>query len=306
MQTNTKKKEVVLITGANGHLAKSLSEHLNQAYKIRYLTTKKKTSKKKNYFYWDVLNKNIDQNALINCTHIIHLAGSSILSRWSKKNKKTMYDSRVKSANLIFDTCRKINSKPKTFISASAIGIYDQSLEGTINEGALKGSDWLGKMACDWENAADKFKEIGCRVIKMRISLIFSDKAGYLKYNLLSMKFGLGIIIGKKTKKISWMHVQDISRFIKKSILDNSFKGAYNLGSKENITQEMFFSKIKQKLFPYSIIINIPSSFANIILGKRSQIINCDLDIDSKKLIKSGFKYEVSSIEQLISKLKSN
>ena len=298
-------KDIVLISGANGHLAKSLSEHLKQVYEIRYLTTKKKTSKKKNYFYWNIQNKTIDQNALIDCTHIIHLAGASILNRWSKKNKKNMYESRVKSANLIFNTCKKINSKPKTFISASAIGIYDQSLEGSIKEGALKASDWLGKMACDWEDAANKFKELGCRVIKMRISLIFSDKAGYLKYNLLSMKFGLGIMIGGKNRKISWMHVQDISRFIQKSIIDNSFNGAYNLGSKENITQEIFFSKIKKQLFPYSIIISIPRFFTNIILGKRSQIINCDLDINSNKLMTTGFKYEISSIDQLITKLKS-
>ena len=52
----------------------------------------------------------------------------------------------------------------------------------------------------------------------MRISLIFSEKAGFLRYNILSMKFGLGAIIGDKNKIVNWIHVKDLARFIKESL----------------------------------------------------------------------------------------
>ena len=52
------KKEIVLITGANGHLAKVVSEYLCKDYIVRHLTTNHKSSLNESFFYWDVNKKN--------------------------------------------------------------------------------------------------------------------------------------------------------------------------------------------------------------------------------------------------------
>ena len=170
-------KEIVLITGANGHLAKILSKYLAKDYKVRFLTTKK--TNKKSHFYWNVKKEYLDQNALENCKHIIHLAGFSILKKWTHTNKSIIYDSRVKSTDILLRECKLMNIKPKTFICASAIGIYNQDIKEKIYEDSQKGNDWIAKMAIDWEDAANQFKEIGSRVIQLRISLIFSEFNGF-------------------------------------------------------------------------------------------------------------------------------
>ena len=43
-------KDIVLITGANGHLAKVVTKNLRKNYEVRNLTTNKKMSNKKTYF----------------------------------------------------------------------------------------------------------------------------------------------------------------------------------------------------------------------------------------------------------------
>ena len=293
-------KEIVLITGANGHLAKVVSQHLSTDYNVRHLTTKKILNPNNSYFHWNINKRYIDPKSLKNCNHIIHLAGAPILKRWSRKNKKTIYDSRIESTKLIFDTCQKMNINPKTFISASAIGIYDQLLENYVHEDSPKGKDWLAKMACDWEDASIKFKEIGSRVVQMRISLIFSEKAGFLKYNLLSMKFGVGAIIGNKNRKVNWIHVKDISRFIKESIQNNEYSGPYNLACEDKKPQEQFIKEIKKHLFPYAIIIKIPIFLMRFFLGERSQIIETDIALDTNKLNKQGFKCKINTLEKLL------
>ena len=294
-------KEIVLITGANGHLAKFVSEYLKKDYEIRFLTTNKKL--KKNHYYWDINSKYLDINSLKNCKHIIHLAGYSILKKWTKKNKSIMYNSRIKSTNLLFEKCQEISLKPKTFICASAMGIYKQNNQEITYENSEKGSDWVSKMACDWEKSSNKFKEINSRVIQLRISLIFSKAAGFLKYNLMSMKYGLGLIIGDPNKNINWIDVNDVSRFIKKCLTNHHYIGPYNLSCDENISQKKMIYLIKKKLYPYCIILKIPNFLIAPILGGRKKIINFDLKLSNEKLKKDGFKCSTNSFATLLDKL---
>ena len=159
-------------------------------------------------------------------------------------------------------------------------------------------------MASDWEDAANQFKAIGSRIVQMRISLIFSEKAGFLKYNLLSFKFGIGAIIGDVNRKVNWMHVNDITRFIKECITNKNYNGPYNLACEDNKSQEEFIKATRKHLFQYAIIIKIPMSLVNLFLGKRSQIINTNLLLETKKLKDDGFKCETNNIEKILENLK--
>ncbi len=299
-------KDIVLITGANGHLAKVVTKNLRKDYEVRNLTTNKKMSNKKLFFHWDVKKGYLDCKALENCKHIIHLAGFSIIKRWTKKNKQIMYDSRIESTRLIYKECKKNNVHPKTFISASAMGIYDQSLEGMVHEKSQKGKDWLASMACDWENASNKFKKLDSRVIQMRISLIFSKNSGFLKYNLLAMKFGIGAIIGNPNSKINWIHVKDVSRFIQECIEKNKYNGAYNLACDDKISQKKFLETIRDYIFPYALIIKIPMFFIKLILGERSKIINNNLCLETTKMKNYGFRCKINSLEKTLTNPKIN
>ena len=83
--------ENILITGANGHLASIIKKQLSSKYNILFLSTNKKSTNNDNIFYWNIKKNIIDDNVLNNVHHIIHLAGTSILKPWTKKNKEEMY-----------------------------------------------------------------------------------------------------------------------------------------------------------------------------------------------------------------------
>ena len=82
-----------MITGATGHLAQYLYSFLSKDFSIRFLTTNKSIIDSKRYFYWNINDKFIDPKCIKNCKYVIHLAGYSILNRWTNKNKKIMYES---------------------------------------------------------------------------------------------------------------------------------------------------------------------------------------------------------------------
>ncbi|MBL7878408.1 MAG: NAD-dependent epimerase/dehydratase family protein, partial [Chryseobacterium gambrini] len=95
-------KETVLITGANGLVAKELSKKLEKEYTVRFLTRKKQNS---NEFEWDIRKGIIDETAFDNVSHIIHLAGANISEkRWTDERKKELISSRVDSAGLLLKT----------------------------------------------------------------------------------------------------------------------------------------------------------------------------------------------------------
>jgi len=298
-------KDRIIITGYSGSLAKRTTELLKDNYEIIGLTSNKKRVNNKNIYYWNTSTYEIDERALKNCKHIIHLSGYPILKRWTKRNKRLMHESRVSASNLLFNKCKELNISPTTFISASAIGIYGLNARGIKSEKDKIGTDWIARMAAEWEESAMEFKKIGSRVVQMRISLLMNQETAFLKYNLLSMKLGIGVVIGSKKKNISWIHVDDAANFIKEAIAHENYKGAYNLATTKPISQEMFIKKIKERLFPYALIIKIPSFIIKLFLGKRTQIINTDVSINVDKLKKEGFIWKFYNFNEVLEKVRN-
>jgi uncharacterized protein len=150
-------KERIIITGYSGSLAQITKELLKDDYEIIGLTSNKEKVNNKDIYFWNTSTNEIDEKALENCKHIIHLAGYPILKRWTKKNKRLMHQSRIGATNILFNTCKNLNISPKTFISASAIGIYGLNARGVKSENDKIGNDWIARMVSDWEESAQKF-----------------------------------------------------------------------------------------------------------------------------------------------------
>ena len=287
-------KETVLISGKNGLLANRFWELQKSNYNIRFLSTDKKKCDNISVFYWNIKKEFIDVNALKDCDHIVHLAGYPIINRWTKENKKKMYESRIDSTKLIYKYCKKLMIEPKTFVSASAIGIYGLESEGEKDEKDITNTDWISKMAIDWEKSADIFKKINAKVVKMRISLIISKKSLFLKSYLLSMRFGIATLLGSKSRHISWIHIDDAVNFIDQAINNKKYNGAYNIATSKSLTQGKLIQIIKEEKYPFCITFQIPARILAFILGKRSKIFMPNL-ID--------FKYKYDSFREVIRSL---
>lgn len=293
-------KETVLISGKNGLLANRFWELQKSKYNIKFLSTDKKKCDNISVFYWNIKNEFIDGKALKDCDHIVHLAGYPIINRWTKENKNKMYESRINSTKLIYKYCKKLMIEPKTFISASAIGIYGLESKGEKDEKDTTNTDWISKMAIDWEKSADIFKKINAKVVKMRISLIISKKSLFLKSYLLSMRFGIATLLGSKSRHISWIHIDDAVNFIDQAINNKKYNGAYNLATSKSLTQGKLVQIIKEEKYPYCITFQIPTQILAFILGKRSKIFTPNIVAKADKLKKIGFKYKYDSFREVI------
>ena len=296
------KGDRVLITGAGGALAKKVKKLLvDEGYTIVMLTSNKKRCDKST-FYWDIESGKIDIEALQSCKHIIHLSGFSIVKPWTRSNQKKMFNSRVKAAKLLLKTCIQQKIKLKTFISASAIGYYDIKDDKARVEQDLPAKNWLSRLAKSWEEAAYDFQKINARVVCMRISLLLDLKSGFLKPLVLSAKLGIGIIFGRRTNIIEWIHIKDAAKFVSFVLKNKNLNGSFNLASSNRATQLELIRLIKTHYARYAIMITIPSFVLTVVFGRRSQILEGSAKVSVNKLKKSGFKWDYPILNHELNK----
>ena len=211
-----------------------------------------------------------------------------------------MYSSRIDAANLLFENCKKYNINLKTFISASAMGYYGLGAEKEVDENAPPGTDWLANLVVEWESAANRFKEIGARSVNLRISLMMDKNSGFLKVTMLPLKFGVTSIFLPSDLNYSWIHIDDLSRFILYSLENKKISGPYNMASPIKQTQFEVIKEIRSCIFKYAFIFPIPIFVMKIVLGNRSQLIKGGLYLKVDKLLNSGFKLNYTSISSFL------
>ena len=296
-------KEKVLITGAGGLLAKNLGKVLiHSGYNICYLSSNKKNLCS-NIYYWNFKENYIDKKALQNVDHVIHLAGYSISSQWTKKTKKLMKDSRIKTSQLIYNKFVNLKTYPKTFISASAMGYYGFNQNGIKNEKEKPGTDWMAQLCVEWEDAADQFTKLGSNVIKLRLPLILEKNAEILQKSLMSFYFGFGVVFSNGQQKFPWIHIKDVVRFIAFALKHQKIKGVYNLASRDNISHYQFINTIKKVKYKYSILIYMPQVLIKFLFFKKHVLLLNNISLDTKKLQNEKFELNYPTIEKAIKNL---
>ena len=297
-------KEVVLITGASGMVARELSKNIETEYTVRFLTRKKRKS---NEYEWDINNGTIDESAFENIDHIIHLAGTNISEkRWTEERKKEIISSRVDSAKLILDTLKKKNIKLKSFISASAIGIYGaQTSQKIYSEEDEKANDFLGKVVILWEQAADEFMRENAaeRVVKIRTSIVLSEKEGALKKMAVPINFWIGSPLGSGQQYMPWIHLKDMSGIYEFALKNPHIKGAYNSASPQQTTNENFTRKIAEVLHKPLFMPNVPAFILKLIFGELSVALLEGSRVNSQKIQDEGFQFRFPDLKNALEDL---
>ncbi|WP_210150340.1 TIGR01777 family oxidoreductase [Chryseobacterium scophthalmum] len=297
-------KEIVLITGASGAIARVLSKKLENQYSIRFLTRKKEAE---NEFEWDLENQIIDENAFENVSHIIHLAGANISEkRWTEDRKKELISSRVDSAKLILNTLKKKNIKLKSFISASGINFYGtKTTDKIFTENDPPGNDFLSEVVVVWEKAADEFKEqnISERVVKIRTAVVLSKNEGALAKMMTPIQFGIGSPLGSGKQYMPWIHIDDICSIYEFALKNHEVEGSYNASAPQHTTNKNLTKLIAKVLGKPLLMPNVPSFILKLIFGELADALLEGSRASSEKIEKAGFEFQFPDLKMALEDL---
>lgn len=292
----------ILISGATGLVGKKLARKLyERGYQVEILVRSKSENSDFKSYFWDYENQILEEGALDNTYIFIHLAGAPISKRWTASYKKEVYNSRINSAQFIFEQMQKQNIHPEAVISSSAVGIYGQITSQQIfSENDLPAQDFLGNVCADWELKAHQFEKLGSRVVCIRISTVLSEKGGALEVLKKPIELNFGSVLGSGDQYFPWIHVDDLVNIYFKAVEDVSMNGAYNASAPDFVNNRELTKKIASHLGKKIWLPNIPKFIIKAALGEMSVLALEGSRVSSRKIENSGFKFVYNNLDKAL------
>ena len=194
---------------------------------------------------------------------VIHLAGETIMGRFTEEKKRKIRDSRVeptrKLARLAAD------SGVDVFVGASAVGYYGTdagSVPRTETDGP--GEGFLAEVCNAWEEAA---RVEGLRSVHIRTGLALSSAGGLLPVLKASVNAGLSARFGRGDFWMSWVALDDLTDFYVRALIDDTVSGPVNATAPEPVTNAEMSSTLAH-LLRRPDVFSIPTFGPKLLLGE--------------------------------------
>lgn len=295
----------VLVTGASGLVGTALLESLNKAgYQLSVLSRSKKSNSLYPTFTWDYANDQLEEGALDGIDTIVHLAGAGVADeKWSQDRKEVILESRTQTSRLLYDRLKEGNHQVKTFVAASAIGIYGNDKGNQrLTESSPVGHDFLAHVTDAWELSTRRIEELGIRVVHLRIGVVLSHKGGAL-VKLLEPPVAAGL--GKGDQYMSWIHINDVVGITRQAIDDPEMKGPYNVVAPSPVGNKDL-TRAAAKAFGKTFVpFNVPSKIIKVMLGEMASIVLTGSRVSAEKVMKAGYQFEFPKLEAALQDLAS-
>ena len=291
----------VLITGATGLIGKKIVSYCHTYdIAVHYLSTSKEKLKyQPNYkgFYWNPKLNIIDTACFEGVNAIINLAGATIAKRWTAAYRIEILDSRTKSLQLLKEALSTTNHKVKHIISASAIGVYPDSLTNYYDESNSEISkSFLGDVVKAWEDAVDSFETLDIKVSKIRIGLVLAENEGALPQIAKPVRYGIGAAFGDGKQWQSWINVSDLARIFV-YVLQNELEGIFNGVAPNPVTNTELTKSVARTIKRPLWLPNIPRFFMQLVLGDMHILLFESQRVSSKTIEDAGFDFDYHHLQ---------
>lgn len=213
--------------------------------------------------------KQLTSNDHFEC--VINLAGFGIADkRWTESVKQTIRDSRIETTAALIDYFKRAETKPDTFISGSAIGVYGLRDDQPLDETAGGDDSFSSQLCQEWESEAQQAEALGIRTSYLRTGVVLGKNGGALSKMLPPFKFGLGGPMGSGQQWMSWIHRDDIVGIILHVMDNKSIQGAVNGTAPTPVTNKAF-SQALGKVLNRPAFLPLPSFVVKLLMGKMGE-----------------------------------
>ncbi|PKG41984.1 TIGR01777 family oxidoreductase [Psychroflexus sp. MES1-P1E] len=299
----------VLITGATGLVGQALVKLFHEkGIGVNYLTTSKSKIKTlPNYqgFYWDPSKSELDVESLKDVATIINLAGASVAKKWTSSYKKEILNSRLDTLMTLKKALSTEDHQVEQLISASAIGLYKDSLTKFHEEDQFSpGSNFLADVVLQWEAAADEVGKLGIDVAKIRIGLVLAKDGGALEKIKQPIENYIGAPLGTGKQWQSWIHIADLNRIFL-YVMEHKLEGVFNAVAPSPVNNRELTECIAKRLEKPLILPKVPAFVLKLMLGEMATIVLASQLVSSKKMLSTGFQFNYAQLKPALADLLS-
>ena len=222
---------------------------------------------------------------------VVHLAGESVVGRWTGAKKARIRDSRVLGTRTLAEAVTGMESKPRVLVAASAIGFYGDRGDAMLNEESSPGTGFLAEVCREWESASDPVERAGVRLVQIRTGVVLSRHGGALGQMLLPFRLGLGGRLGSGKQWLSWIHVDDFVGAVQHLLGSESARGPVNLVG-INPVPNVEFTAALGKALSRPAVLTAPAFALRLALGEMAdEALLASQRVRPERLLASGYEF---------------
>ncbi len=235
---------------------------------------------------------------------VINLAGSSIFTRWTRKAKQTMRESRLQTTRNLTDALDRYGKGRKVrFLSTSAVGYYGFSGDEVLTEESPSGNDFPASLSEDWEQEALRAGRSGAEVVLMRFGVVLGAGQGALAKMIPLFNKYLGGPLGSGEQWFSWIHIQDLVDIQRFLLARSDVVGPVNCTSPEPVRNRELSRALAEALHKPALMPPVPGVVIRAVLGEFGNVLIKGQRVIPARLNAEGFSFRYSTIKQALEDL---
>lgn len=244
---------------------------------------------------WDTAQP-ISSAAVSGFNAVIHLAGESIVGRWTAAKKKEIRDSRVVGTRNLSQALAQAQQKPRVFVCSSAIGYYGDRGDEVLREDSAPGTGFLSDVCREWEAATQGAIDAGIRTVQIRTGVVLSPKGGALGKMLTPFKMGVGGRLGNGRQWMSWIDVQDMVGAIDHILKSNQLRGPVNMVAPNPVTNAEFTTTLADVLSRPTIF-PMPAFAVKLAFGEMGETVLLGSErVQPAQLLATRYQFRFSQL----------
>ncbi|MBA3913948.1 MAG: TIGR01777 family protein [Acidobacteriales bacterium] len=291
----------VLVTGVSGPIGAALLPLLQQQG-CEVVRLVRGPARDAHQISWDPAQP-VAPEAVSGFDAVIHLAGESIVGRWSEEKKQRIRDSRIRPTRLLAQALASAPQKPSVLVVSSAIGYYGSRGDEILTEQSPAGDQFLSAVCREWEAASEPAAQAGIRTAKIRTGVVLSMAGGALPQMVLPFKMFVGGKIGSGRQWWSWIHVADHVRAIWHVLTNEALSGPVNVVAPRPVTNAQFTEELASGL-KRPAIFPMPAFAARLAFGEMAdELLLASQRVQPARLEETGFIFQYPALEKALHQL---
>ena len=231
---------------------------------------------------------------------VIHLAGESVVGRWTEAKKTRILESRVGTTRTLSQALARAAQPPRVLLCASAVGYYGSRGDELLPEESSPGDQFASALSRQWEAASQPAADAGIRTVPLRFGAVLSKRGGALGRMLTPFQLGLGGKMGNGRQWMSWIAVPDVIGAMQWLLHHDSCSGPFNLGSPHPVTTEEFATTLASVLSRPAFF-SLPAFAVRLAFGEMgTEILLGSQRAEPAKLLESGYVFEQPHLRQAL------
>jgi uncharacterized protein (TIGR01777 family) len=234
---------------------------------------------------------------------VIHLAGETIVGRWTAAKKARILGSRVQGTRGLAEALAKTSQRPRVLLCASAIGYYGSRGDEVLREGSPPGNDFLSMVCEQWEGATRAAVDRGIRTVNTRFGVILSREGGALPKMLPAFRMGVGGKIGDGQQWWSWIHIADVVGAVLHALDTESLDGAVNVVAPV-VVKNAEFTKALASVLHRPAVFPMPAFAARLAFGEMAEaLLLASQRVEPAKLLASRYAFRYAQLDMALTEM---